>query len=91
MRSKDIKIGEWYRLKSSPDYGYVKVDKIYPKNTLVKGRRFPFITIEVHHVVRKSDNVGFIRIFRLDAIIKDEPYRMGFNKKGQWGRIKESV
>ena len=29
MRISDIKIGEYYRLKYSPDYGYIKVIKIY--------------------------------------------------------------
>lgn len=29
MRIQDIVVGNTYRLKSSPDYGYAKVTKIY--------------------------------------------------------------
>lgn len=70
MRSKDIVVGEYYRIKSSPNYGYIKPLKIFkPKEydeTINK------ILVKCEHVVNISDKVGFIRFFSPLNIIKEE-------------------
>lgn len=62
MRPQDIKIGEYYRLKTSPNFGYVKALEILrPKaGKNVKS----YIIVECEHVSRKDDMYGFIRCFR---------------------------
>jgi len=68
MNSKDIKIGESYRLKSTPNYGWVKILEVIPPN---KGKdRISFYTVKCEHTVNKNDTVGFIRLFRLSEILK---------------------
>ena len=52
----DFIVGEYYRLKASPDYSYVKILELL--NTKPK-------TAKCEHIVSKHDNFGFIRIFNL--------------------------
>lgn len=70
MRTKDIVIGKTYRLKSSPQYGYIKVLEI------IKPRQLPNTSnryaIKCEHTVCKDDNCGFIRYFKLSSIIECE-------------------
>lgn len=69
MRVKDIEIGEYYRLKTSPTYGYVKaLEVIQPKSGINTTRN---ILVKCEHVVYKSDKVGFIRYFKVSEIIKE--------------------
>jgi len=58
-----IKIGETYRLKSSPTYSYVKVVAIDEKKT-------PKLA-KCEHTVYKGDLVGFIRWFKLSDLKKE--------------------
>lgn len=80
MRIQDIEIGKTYRLKSSPNYGYVKVIAIYRKMPMYK-RRVHWIPenvpnktcVKVEHTVLKDDNKGLciIRYFLPSDLILD--------------------
>ena len=68
MNSKDIEIGKSYRLKSTPDYGWVKVLEVIKPN---RGKdKHPFYTVKCEHTVNKDDTIGFIRLFRLSELLK---------------------
>lgn len=69
MRTQDIKIGKWYRLFSSPRYGYVKPLEILKRGQ--KGNPANYTTVKCEHVVDKSSTVGFIRYIRLCDLIKE--------------------
>jgi hypothetical protein len=78
VRADKIEIGKPYRLKSSPDYGYVKpVEIIKPGTWQMKAlakkegvKPFGFIVVKCEHTVYKNDTVAFIRYFRLVDIIE---------------------
>jgi hypothetical protein len=70
MLSNKIKFGEYYRLKSTPNYSYVTPLKILKPNS--KENENPFIVVVCEHVVSKGDTIGFIRKFRLSEIIEDK-------------------
>ena len=87
MKSKDIKIGEYYRLKSSPDFGYIKpIEILRPGTWQMKQfanergiKPFRCIAVKCEHVIDKNitfPSTGFIRYFRAEDIIrcKEEPY-----------------
>ena len=79
MRAKDIKVGEFYRLKSAPEYGYIRPILIIPKKSKTVGfesipeeiSKLPYITVKCEHTLRKSDMFGLIRYFKPVDIIKD--------------------
>jgi hypothetical protein len=68
MKVKDIIIGEYYRLKDNPNYGYFKALKI------LKPKQFPndknYIVIQGEHTINKNDNFGFYRYFKPIDLIK---------------------
>lgn len=68
MRAKDIIIGEHYRLKNSPDYGWIKPIEI------LKPKQYPnpynYIVVKCEHTVSKDDTFGFVRYFKPVDIIK---------------------
>ena len=61
-----LTIGEYYRLKSTPNYSWVKVLRILKPNTPQNKNRF--IVVECEHTVGKNDLFGFVRLFRLHEI-----------------------
>ena len=68
MRLKDIVIGEYYRLKSNPNYGYIKpIGILQPKQYPNENS---YIVVECEHIVRLGDITGFIRYFKPVDIIK---------------------
>jgi hypothetical protein len=74
MRPQDLKIGKVYRLRTSPNYGYVKVlEIIRPKE---KENPHTYSVAKVQHSVRKEDLVfglwGFIRYFRPCELIEEQ-------------------
>ncbi len=69
MRAQDIVLGEHYRLKDSPFYGYVKVLKVLKKNEEENNK--PYSIVKVEHTVEKNDKVGIIRYFRPPDLIKE--------------------
>lgn len=69
MRSNDIILGKYYRLKSSPSYGWIKPIAILKPHT--SENEHSFILIKSEHVVNKEDTVGFIRFFKLNEIINN--------------------
>ena len=64
MRIQDIVIDNTYRLKSSPDYGYVKVKKIYRQGQYGNPHPEKKSCVECEHTVYQDDKVGFVRLFR---------------------------
>ena len=62
MRPQDLEIGKTYRLRSSPNYGYVKVLRI------LNGKELPnthtYKVAECEHTVGKNDSIGITRYFR---------------------------
>jgi hypothetical protein len=68
MKSKDIIIGKYYRIKSSPNYGYIKPLHILKPHT--DGNTNSFIVVKCEHTVDKNGTFGFIRHFRLHEIIE---------------------
>ena len=70
MRSKDIIIGNFYRLKDTPDYSWIKAIEI------LKPREYPntknYTVVKCEHRVNKDDVFGFIRYFKPMNILKQE-------------------
>lgn len=67
-----VMIGKYYRLRTSPSYGYLKViEKIKP-GTPVEGKKYTHWLIKCEHTVNKEDTCGFIRYFRVDDMVEDE-------------------
>lgn len=68
MRSQDIKIDEFYRLRSKPDYSFIQAKKI------LKPKEHPnthnYIIVECNHTVYKNDGHGFKRYFRPIDMVK---------------------
>ena len=69
MNSKTIKIGNYYRLKNSIDYGWVKVLEV--KKPKEDWNNTNYITAKCEHVVQKNDTMGFIRYFKLSDLIEE--------------------
>jgi len=69
MRTQDIVINTKYRLKSSPNYGYVKALAILKANENENTNNY--VVVKCEHTVDCYDTFGFIRYFRLCDIIKD--------------------
>lgn len=70
MRPQDIKIGTYYRLRDSAQYGYAKALEIIRPKTGVNVHTYAIIKCE--HSVDKNPQFGFIRHFRPCDLIKDE-------------------
>jgi len=82
MRAIDIKEGEIYRLKSSPNFGYIKVIKVLKARQKLlcyidfKGdyhcdeNKNPFIVVKCLHSTDTNFNFAFVRLFRPANIIK---------------------
>jgi GTP-binding protein EngB required for normal cell division len=69
MRIQDIVIGESYRFKDHPNYGYAKVLEILkPKQGVNKNT---YSVVKCEHTIRKDDTMGFIRYFDPRTLIKD--------------------
>jgi hypothetical protein len=72
VKADKIEIGKTYRLKDSPNYGYVKPTEIIRPGTWQmkrlaekeKIKLVRFIVVRCEHTVGKNDTVGFIRYFR---------------------------
>lgn len=67
MRTQDIKIGEYYRLRNTSGqfceyYGWVKVIKIYKRGQYGNPTTSKSC-IECEHMVEKNSKCGFIRNF----------------------------
>jgi len=68
MRPQDIKIGELYRLRTSPNYGYILAEKI------LKGKQDEntnsYSVVKCKHSTDKNFDFCFIRYFRPCDLIK---------------------
>jgi hypothetical protein len=80
MKADKIEIGKIYRLKSSPDYGYVvPVEIIRPGTWQMKAlakkegiKPFRCIVVKCEHTAYKDSTIGFIRYFRAADILECE-------------------
>jgi len=70
MRIQDIKIGEYYRLRSSPTYGYLKAISIIKPKTGININTF--MVIECEHTVYKNDSFGFIKYYKPCDLLKEK-------------------
>jgi len=78
MRAQDIKIGEWYRLKSSPTYGYIKALIVIPSKSTVIGcerihpeiSKLSYITVKCLHSINMDDRFCLIKYFRPRDILQ---------------------
>jgi hypothetical protein len=68
MKHTDIVIDNYYRLKDTPNYTWVKVLRILKPKELSKEKNY--YTVKCEHVIQKDDNCGFIRYFKLKDLAK---------------------
>lgn len=71
MRPQDIVIGESYRLRRSPNYGFAKAIEIIPPKTGLNEHTYKIVKCE--HSVVINDTFGFIRHFRPCDLINRQP------------------
>ena len=70
MRTSEIEIGESYRLRNNPTYGYVKAVKILkPKQD---ENTNTYIVVKCELTVGKGDCFGFIKYFRPFDMVKEK-------------------
>ena len=67
MNSKNVVIGNYYRLYTTPNYGWAKVLVILPPRTYLKNVNYWVAKCE--WTVDKDDSFGFIKYFRLSDLI----------------------
>jgi hypothetical protein len=68
MRPQDIKIGEYYRHKSTPNYGWAKTIKVLKPH---EGKNIlNHIIVECEWTVSKGDLFGLIKYFKPSDLIK---------------------
>jgi hypothetical protein len=85
MKANNIVIGKFYRLKSNPDYGYVKPVEIFRPSTwqmkrLAKGngiKPFKYIVVKCESISDKNSAFGFIRYYKPVDIIECEEEQNG--------------
>lgn len=70
MRAEDLKIGESYRLKDSPNYAWAKVIKVLkPRQDENTHNR---IIVKCEFSQNRNDSFGLIKYFRPSNLIKPE-------------------
>jgi len=68
MRAKDIKIGEFYRIKPNLNYTWIKpIAILKPKQSPNTNN---FIIVKCEHVINKDDICGLIKYYKPVNIIK---------------------
>ena len=75
MRTQDIKIGETYRHRTSPDYGYAKaIEIIKPKPKYLQkteiDKQIKYTVVKCKWSIYKNDTFGLIKYFRPCDLIK---------------------
>jgi hypothetical protein len=68
MRPQDIKIGEHYRFKTDPHYGFAKAIKVLKAKQDENTNTYAVVKCE--HTVNKGDKFGFTRYFRPCDLVK---------------------
>ena len=67
MNSKNVIIGNYYRLKSTPDYGWAKVLSVLPPR---KGlNTHGYWVAKCEWSLEKGDSIGLINHFRLSELL----------------------
>jgi hypothetical protein len=70
VRPQDIKIGEYYRHRNTPDYCYAKALKILKPGQGINNLKY--IVVKCEWTVYKDDTgYGFIKYFRPCDLIKE--------------------
>jgi hypothetical protein len=77
MRTQDIKIGETYRLRNSPNYGYAKALKIIKPNKdnfwkTEDEKTLKVVAVRCEWSTSKNDTFGLIKYFRPCDLIKEK-------------------
>ena len=68
MRVKDVKLGEFYRVKGNEDYCWAQPIEILPPKTGINNTNA--IMVKCRWVVHKNDKVGLNKYFRVSNLIK---------------------
>ena len=69
MRHQDLVLGDYYRLKSTPNYSYIKpLEILKPKQGM---NPHNYIIVKCMHVLSKWEKSGYTRYFRPRDIIKE--------------------
>ena len=79
MRIQDIKVGEYYRLKSTKGcgefnsgyYGWVKALEIFKKGQWDNPTPNKLSCVKCEHTINKNSSVGFVRYFRPSELVKE--------------------
>ena len=69
MRLQDIEKGQYYKLKGTDGYGWVKVVEVYKKGQWDSPDKSKSL-VKCEHTVNKGDTFGFVRYFRPMDLIK---------------------
>lgn len=83
MRTQDIKIGKYYRHRTSPTYGYAKAVKVlkpikskykrkYAYDRSEKEKNITCTVVKCDWVLNKNDSIGLIKYFRPCDLIKEK-------------------
>jgi len=70
MRLQDIVLGEFYRLKWHPTYGYAKaVEILKPKQGI---NPHSYLIVKCEYILNKKETFGLIKYFRLSDLIREK-------------------
>lgn len=83
MRPQDIKVGEYYRHRTSPNYAYAKAIKVlkpikskyqrkYAYDRTEKEKNISCTVVKCEWTIYKKDSTGLIKYFRPCDLIKDK-------------------
>ena len=63
MQAFQVKIGYFYRFKSSPGYGWFKVTRRFEAGQYIdgNGKRVRAVVFEGEHTIGKDETIGIIR------------------------------
>lgn len=74
MNFKQVKVGSVYRLKSSPDYGFVKVVELFKSGSRITpdSKRMRCHIVKCCHSTNTDFICGFVRYFKLSELLGPE-------------------
>lgn len=68
MNSKTIKIGEYYRHRNTPNYGWAKALEVIKPHTGVNTHGY--LIVECEWTLSQNDSFGIIKYFKPSDLIK---------------------
>lgn len=83
MRTQDIKIGEYYRHRTNPNYAYAKAIKVlkpiktkcnrkYAYDRTEEEKNITYTLVKCEWTITKDDTFGFIKYFRPCDLVKEK-------------------